>query len=554
MEILGIKDLTFTYRGAAAPTIKDVSFSLNAGEVLLLCGATGSGKSTLLRMLKRELTPLGKMQGSVVYKGKNIHSEEDPHLATKIGFVAQRPEGQIVTDKVWHELAFGLENMGVKKEVMARRIAEIANYFGIEKWFDRDVADLSGGEKQLLNLAAVMVMDPEVLILDEPTSQLDPIAASDFLATVRKLNADLSLSVIICEHRLEEIVPYADKLLAIDKGQVLAFDSPKAAFAKVRKCEAIMKNMPAASLVYERLTAEYKNSLNTDNAKVPFEIREGREFLQSGFAGPYTKIEEDAEREKSKTVLKATDLRFRYDRNEPDVLCGLNLSLYKNEILCLLGGNGSGKTTALKAAAGLIRPYAGKVEVFGRKLASYKADSLYKNCLAMLPQDVQTILYADSVKDELLESGIEAGSLPYDISYLLDRHPYDLSGGEQQLVALAKVLAAGPKILLLDEPTKGLDALYKEKIVTIIKDLKAAGVSVLIVTHDVEFAAGVADRCLMFFRGDVVSGGTPREFFSGNTFYTTAASRLSRGLFENAVTVDDVVKLAGLNYGKKQKN
>ncbi|MBP5305848.1 MAG: ATP-binding cassette domain-containing protein, partial [Lachnospiraceae bacterium] len=357
MEILGIKDLTFTYRGAKAPTIKDVSFSLNAGEVLLLCGATGSGKSTLLRMLKRELTPLGEMSGTVLYKGKNIHNEEDPRLATKIGFVAQRPEGQIVTDKVWHELAFGLENMGVKKDVMARRIAEIANYFGIEKWFDRDVADLSGGEKQLLNLAGVMVMDPEVLILDEPTAQLDPIAASDFLATVRKLNADLSLSVIICEHRLEEIVPYADKLLAIDKGQVLAFDSPKAAFAKTSACEAIMKNMPAASLVYERLTAEYKDTLNPEKTEVPFEIREGREFLQNGFTGPYTKIEEKEPDKKGTPVLKTSDLRFRYDRNEPDILKGLNLTLFENEILCLLGGNGSGKTTALKAAAGLLKPY-----------------------------------------------------------------------------------------------------------------------------------------------------------------------------------------------------
>ena len=565
MEILNIKDLTFTYPGENAPALSGIGFSLQKGEFLALCGATGSGKSTLLRMLKRELAPRGERSGSITLLGKNLENEDAPELAAKVGFVCQRPEQQLVTDKVWHEMAFGLENMGMPKNEMAKRVAEVASYFGIEHWFDKNVADLSGGGKQLLNLAAVMAMGPEVIILDEPTAQLDPIAASDFLATVRKLNRDLSLTVIICEHRLEEIVPYVDKMLALDAGKMAAFGTPSECFSKVRKIAPILKNMPVAARVYDKLADGLEQ-------KVPFSIREGREFLERVFV-PVGRSDSEEPHQGSdmpcayalsssqskgswkdpsaQPALVLKDLRFRYERNEPDILNGLNLKVYENEILCILGGNGSGKSTALLNAAGVLKPYFGKIEVFGKDIKKYKGESLYKDGLAMLPQDVQTILMHDSVSEELSAAGVSPEELPFDLTPFFTRHPYDLSGGEQQLVALAKVLASKPKLLLLDEPTKGLDAHYKEKITDIIKSLKRAGVTVLIVTHDVEFAAGAADRCCMFFRGDIVSEGTPREFFSGNMFYTTAASRMSRGLFENAVTDADVVECAKANAVKQ---
>ncbi|MCR5681360.1 MAG: energy-coupling factor ABC transporter ATP-binding protein, partial [Clostridiales bacterium] len=260
-------------------------------------------------------------------------------------------------------------------------------------------------------------------------------------------------------------------------------------------------------------------------------------------------IPETPEREEAAPALQFSDVWFRYDRNAPDVLRGLTLTVREGECYAILGGNGSGKTTALSAAAGILRPYAGQIRVYGKKLRDWRNQSLYRDCLAMLPQDVQTVFLCNSVREELAEAGADPASLPFDLSSLLNRHPYDLSGGEQQLVALGKVLAAKPRLLLLDEPTKGLDAGMKERLLGLLGDLRRSGMTIVAVTHDVEFAAVFADRCALFFRGEAVSTGTPRELFSKNSFYTTAAARMTRGFYDGAVTVEDAVRLAIENGG-----
>ncbi len=532
MALLAVKNLTFTYPNCAAPAIENVSLSVEKGEFLAVCGPTGCGKSTLLRLMKRELAPLGTLKGEIILDGQLQSALTDREAAARIGYVMQRPEHQIVTDKVWHELAFGLENLGLPQPVIARRVAEMAAYFGIEDWFEKDVATLSGGQKQLLNLAAVMVMQPELLVLDEPTAQLDPIAASEFIATVRKINRELGLTVVITEHRLEEVIPICDRLLMMKKGRVMDCDAPRAAVARMAQ-DGLLPFIPAAARLYHAVQAA---------GDCPLDVREGRAFIEARCKGFHT-IPAEPLPEITAPALAFRDVYFRYERKSADVLSGMTFTVGEGEICCILGGNGSGKSTAMSLAAGLRRSYAGRIEIFGKPIKDYKNQTLYRSCLTLLPQDVQTVFLGSTVREELSGCEETLSLLPIDFAPLLDKHPYDLSGGEQQMLALCKALATRPRLLLLDEPTKGVDAAAKARLIALLKALRDAGMTLLIVTHDVEFAADCAERCCMMFRGQIVSEGTPRAFFSQNSFYTTAVSRMSRGLIDGAVTVADAAAI-----------
>lgn len=534
MALVNVSHLTFSYPLSTTSAIEDISFSVEKGEFIVVCGATGSGKSTLLRLLKREIAPRGEMRGEIDLLGMPRDSLSEHDAACRIGYVMQRPEQQIVTDKVWHELAFGLENINTPRHVIAARVAEIAAYFDMESWYEKDVSALSGGQKQLLNLAAVMVMQPEILILDEPTAQLDPIAASAFIDTVVKLNRETGITVIMTEHRLEEIVPVCDKLLVLKDGRRVIYDEPGAAVGVLLKDEQLRWAMPSVARLWHRIEGA---------GDCPLTVRAGRLWLDQVHRGKYASLPQEACECGNMPALEMKDVYFRYEKQGVDVLRGLNLTIYENEICCVLGGNGSGKTTMLGVASGLLKAYSGNVRVFSKKLKEYRNQSLYRECLTMLPQDVQTVFLCNTVREELKDAGTGESLLPFDLTRFYDRHPYDLSGGEQQLVALAKVLATNPKLLLLDEPTKGIDAASRIKLIDILKQLKQRGMTIVIVTHDVEFAAMCADRCMMFFRGDVVSMGTPRTFFSGNSYYTTPVSRMTRNHFENAVTVEDAAVL-----------
>ena len=540
MEILSVKNLNFRYPSSNENSLSDVSFNINAGDFVLLFGETGCGKTTLLRMLKRELSPAGEKSGSILFNGTSI-AELDPKIsACDIGFVMQNPETQSVTDKVWHELAFGLESLGISQSAISRRISEMASYFGIGNWFNRNVSELSGGQKQLLNLASVMVTQPKLLLLDEPTSQLDPIAASEFISTLAKLNRELSLTVIISEHRLEDLFLVADKALMLENGKIAQFDTPRKVIEATDKSNKMSLAFPCSARIAKELASD---------TQPPISVKEGRAFIESTYKNTVTSIDTPALPE-GKEILKASDVFFRYGKNLPDVLSGVDISVKNSEIFCILGDNASGKTTALSVFSGLLKPYSGKVTVFGKKISSYKNGELYKNCLAMLPQDVKTVFTHDTIKEDFFEISDDISSLPIDVTPYLDKHPYDLSGGQQQLCALAKVLLLKPKLLLLDEPTKGIDASTKQSIISLLQKLKEDGLTTLIVTHDVEFAAACADRCALFFNGYITAVEDPKTFFSENNFYTTAASRMSRGYYERAVTEQDIITLCKAN-GKK---
>ena len=609
MALFAFEELTFRYPEAPRDALRDVSVAIEPGQFVLVCGQSGCGKTTLLRQFKSALAPHGNQSGRVLFDGVPLADVPEREQVARIGFVMQDPDAQIVTDKVWHELAFVLESLGCDERTMRLRVAEMASYFGIQHWFHKNVGELSGGQKQLLNLASVMAARPDVLVLDEPTSQLDPIAASDFLATVHRINRELGTTVVMSEHRLEEVYGLTDRVVVLEEGRVVADGEPRAVAGQLHRAGSPMAlALPAAARIAWGVEgrpgrrsgegAPCSNSIEVQGSsratdvsvctsmncartpsplrrpyssiveegaalqvETPLMVREGRAWLADEVAAfpprrwalPAGEVCDSAP---ARAAVELRDVWFRYERDGADVLRGTTLTVPEGSLFAVVGGNGTGKSTMLRAICGVARPYRGKITVFGRRLKDWKRAELFRGGVAMLPQDPLNLMVKKTVRGDLEEmldgrgltaeqrtAAVREVAALTDIVPLLDAHPFDLSGGEVQRAALAKVLLNEPWLLLLDEPTKGLDAFFKEKLAALLRSLTARGTTVLMVSHDVEFCASYADRCALFFDGDAVTTNPPRRFFASNSFYTTAANRISRGLFENAVTVEEVVEL-----------
>ncbi|MDR1464952.1 MAG: ATP-binding cassette domain-containing protein [Oscillospiraceae bacterium] len=543
-----LRALTFAYPEREAPALRDISLEIRPGEFVVLCGPSGCGKTTLLRQLKPSLLPHGERSGEIFLDGAPLASLSQRDAAAKIGFVLQNPENQTVTDKVWHELAFGLESLGFDTPTIRLRVAEMASFFGIQTWFHQEVAALSGGQKQLLALASVMALQPSLLLLDEPTSQLDPIAAADFLAAVGKINRELGVTVILSEHRLEEAFPFADRVVVLDGGRILCDGGPAAIGRALR---ASGHGMFAAMPVPMRVWA----GVHTDAAAdCPVTVRDGREWLARTAKEREPRILPAAPsslRRGAPAVL-LDGVWFRYGKDLPDVIKGLSFRAYSGEVTAILGGNGTGKTTALSLLSGLRRPQRGQIKLEGTPLEKLPPSDVFGRLLGILPQNPQTLFVAKTVREDLLDMLTETPRAERQetlhrivvlcrLGPLLDIHPYDLSGGEQQRAALAKVLLLRPQILLLDEPTKGMDAEFKAVFAGILRQLTREGAAVVMVSHDLEFCAEYADHCALFFDGQVVAEHPPRAFFSGNSFYTSAANRMARQILPEAVTANDII-------------
>ena len=559
MESFKVENLSFTYPDRCDKALCDINFTVNQGEFILLCGKSGCGKTTLLRLLKSSLSPFGKLDGSIYFNGKLLADCDTKEQASGIGFVMQNPDNQIATDKVWHELSFGLESLGIEKNEIRARVSEMASFFGIENWFYKNVTELSGGQKQLLNLASIMVMSPSVLILDEPTSQLDPIAAGEFLKTLEKINRELGVTVILTEHRLEDAFPLADRVIVIHNGKIVADETP-------REVGKILKDINHD--MYKALPTPMKVHGCVENSlPCPLAVRDGRMWLLE-----YSKentlnagaIPKDKEQRNTDTVIEIKDAYFRYEKNLPDVVKGLDLKVNKGELFCLVGGNGAGKTTTLSLISGLNKPYRGNVKIKGESIS--KINNLYDGLLGVLPQNPQSLFVKKTVYLDLMEilsekeltneekkQRVHSMAVLCRIEDLLESHPYDLSGGEQQRTALAKILLMEPEILLLDEPTKGMDAHFKEEFADILTDLKEKGITIVMVSHDIEFCAEYADCCALMFEGNITSQGAPREFFKGKSFYTTSANRMARTVLPDAVLAEDIILACGGNVPKRER-
>lgn len=550
-EALHIRGLSFSYPGAGRKTLSEINLDIEPGQLVVLCGPSGGGKTTLLRQLKPALAPHGLLAGEILLGDTPLEKLDQRRQSGEIGFVLQSPDEQLATDKVWHELAFGLESLGVPSGAIRRRVAEMAAFFGIQEWLNRSVDSLSGGQKQLVALASVMVMDPSVLLLDEPTSQLDPVAAAEFLSTVARLNRELGLTVLLTEHRLEEALPHADRAVVLDNGTIVADGKPgEVGRALLDGGHRMFLSMPSPMRIWAGAGGE---------GDCPLTVGEGRIWLDKLVEKrPLAPVPPHNYAQGGETALKVSEVWFRYTPESEDILKDLHVEIPSGTMFALMGGNGAGKSTAMAVIAGLLRPRRGRVEVFGRNLEDIPKGERYNGLLGVLPQAPQTLFVRKTVEEELWDV-VEGFNLPEsekrervehaaelcEITHLKDSHPFDLSGGEQQRAALAKVLLQSPKILLLDEPTKGMDAAFKEKLADILKRLQMGGATIVMVSHDVEFCARYADRCALLFDGNVVSQGTPEEFFPGNSFYTTAAHRMSRHRLPQAVTVEDVVASCG---------
>lgn len=554
--VLSCEHVSFCYPRQTDNAIEDISFSIGEAEFVVLCGQSGCGKTTLLRHFKKNQIPFGTGSGKLYYRGSDLETMDDRESAARIGFVGQNPDTQLVTDKVWHELAFGLENLGVPGEQIRRRTAEIAQYFGMESWFRRPVSELSGGQKQLLNLASVVIMQPDVLLLDEPTAQLDPIGTGRFLDTLRRLNRDLGTAVLLSEQRLEEVVPMADRVLIMHQGHLVADAVPGQCAAKLEAYERdhnealpIASAMPVAVRVWK--ACHYR-----DEASSPVSIRQGKSWLadhvrKTGQPGePIKSAVSDrhpchtAKRAVSETALFVDRLCFGYQKDQR-VLEDFTMRVPKGMLYAVVGGNGSGKSTALKAIMGICKPRRGKVKAAGKiRFLAQNPKSLFTELTAA--EELMAMLLPENGGAGLKEADRtqRVGEL---LSYLeltaqREQNPMDLSGGQQQRLALGKLLLTEPDILLLDEPTKGLDGAFKEKLAEFLKDLCSKGKTVVLVSHDMEFCARYADQCGLLFDGQLISEGETRAFFRENVFYTTAAQRMSRGVCGDCLLAEDIVR------------
>ena len=575
MNILEIRDFSFSYPDQEKRALTEISLDIKEGTLNVICGRSGCGKSTLLRQMKSVLAPHGERKGMIFYKGKPLAELEHRTQSKEIGFVMQNPDNQIVTDKVWHELAFGLESLGYDNATIRLRVAEMASYFGIHSWFYREVKELSGGQKQLLNLAAIMAMHPSLLILDEPTSQLDPIAASDFLETVKKINRDIGTTVIITEHRLQDIIPFADKVFVMDQGKLITEGTPGEIGLELKRREhGMFLSMPVPMQIFASVDSDLACPLTVSDGRMWMqeylnlhpEVVRGREIREA--QAEETQNRKQGKNKKEKPAIEVKEVWFRYEKESADVIRDLSFQVKKSEFYAVVGGNGTGKSTTLSLLCRIRAPYRGKIILDGQDIRKFSDRELYNGYLGVLPQNPQSLFLKKTVLEDLYsviggkkektspeypinmkkEKAIEGIVSLTHLEGLLERHPYDLSGGEQQRLALAKVLLLRPKILLMDEPTKGMDAEYKEELGEILKKLQQHGITIFMISHDVEFVAEYADRVGLFFEGNIVTNKETREFFAGNSFYTTAANRMARQFFPGAVTGRDVVKcLKGRN-------
>ena len=570
MEALKIEDLSFRYPGSTEYALRGIDISLSEGEVLCLCGQTGCGKTTLLRNLKQVIAPAGELKGEITISGVPAKEMSAREQTKKIGFVMQDPENQIVTDMVWHELAFGLENLGEAPAKIRLKTAEAASFFGIESWLGKRTSELSGGQKQILDLAAVMVMSPDILVLDEPTARLDPVAASEFLSAVRRVNKELGTTVIISEHRLDDVLPMADRMAVMRQGEIVVCGTVPEAIKKIPQAAPEMEEaLPQVTRAYLGVQTAVHNGINAEQYKtdqiseeadgqIPLDVAAGRAWISEMFAGYPADGRDDAgslsgdareggwhrsdgvlaedsqhqgsaaPAETKETVAQLKGVWFAYTREE-DAIRGIDLTIHKGETVSILGGNGAGKSTLLSLISGTVQPFRGKVRT---RLSRSK-----------LPQQPQLLFTEETVAEEIEKKGCPQRLTElFKLEHLSGRHPYDLSGGEMQRLALCEVLGMDADIVLLDEPTKGLDPEYKVKLAGEIGRLKEEGKAVVVVSHDTEFCARVSDRCIMMAAGEIVADAGAAEFFAGNDFYTTKVNRMARHISTRVLLPEDLCR------------
>lgn len=523
-----VRGLRFAYPGAEVPVFDGLDWSVPQGAFALLVGGTGSGKSTLLSLLKPEISPTGECSGELRVLGESVADMNVRASAERVGYVFQDPENQIVCETVWHEMAFGLENLGMSRDEMRRRVAETSYFFGLEDWLHRDTDTLSGGRKQLLSLAAVLALRPRVLLLDEPTSQLDPVAEKNFLHALFRVNRELGCTVVVATHQPRPMLEYATCAYRIKGGRVCEVADIASLGHREELFSGEVPGWGASRRAKNGVFSSASGQLGSLGPRggAPGAKKEPKSDKSGEFEAQILSQDDSGAslRAGGCRILpkmhagSATTLAgswFRYDRASGWVLRGLDAAFSAGAVHAVVGGNGCGKSTMLSVLAKTVKLQRGHME---RGAAS----------AALLPQNPKALLVAETVRDELMEWASTCGydeavarerAASLGLSGLDGRHPYDLSGGQRQLLALAKLLLIGPELLLLDEPTKGLDLASRRIIARALRDHAKAGGTVIMATHDLDFAEQVADDIAMMFDGEIACMELPADFFADNVFY-----------------------------------
>ncbi|OIQ08299.1 putative HMP/thiamine import ATP-binding protein YkoD [Moorella thermoacetica] len=539
MPLFQSENLIYYYPDREKPALKDINLRIEEGEFLLITGGSGSGKSTLARVLAGLIPDFygGRFGGKVYFQGRDMGQINRRKLAREVGMVFQDPEKQLVMTSVEAEIAFGLENLGLPPAEMSRRVAEALSFLDLTEVRQEFTAHLSGGQKQKLALAAILAMQPRVLVLDEPTSQLDPVAAEEFLNLVKRLNEEMGLTIILIEQRLERCYHLADRVVFMEDGQIKYEGTPEqlARWAVQRDIPFV----PPVARIFARIGFP----------SIPVTVKEGRRLLRSNFdRREFPPLKPAVKAEPGEPVLTMIKVWFTYP-NGKEALQDVSIQISTGELVAIMGANGAGKSTLLKTMAGLLKPGRGRVQVMGRDLSN--KGRIGDGRIAYLSQNPNDYLFQDTVEEELLFA-LKNFALPNDgiVDELLEKlnlqryrrvNPRDLSSGERQRVALASILVTRPRLLVLDEPTRGMDYRLKDELGELLTGLSREGVSVVLVTHDIEFAAAYATRVLLLFAGRIVADGPKHQVLGQSVFYSTQIGKMCRGYVDGVLTLQDAL-------------
>ena len=605
MALIEFNNFSFAYMNSdgtesEVKSLDNINLEIDYGDFVLLCGPSGCGKTTLLTNLKKELMPAGRRSGEIKFNGTRIIDMDEISSACDIGYLFQNPDSQIVTDTVIQEIAFPLENIGLPTEEIRNRISEIVAFFGINDILHKNVNELSGGQKQLVNLCSLLVLRPQVLLLDEPMSQLDPIASYEFLSIVRRLNEEFSITVIMSEHKADSIFPFIDKAVFLKEGKIEFVDNAHNICSEVIDDEIFENYLPAVTKIYNSLSVKYPSLIKLNT---PLSIREGRRCLNTIHDDLIKISNHDVDsinlnhdnlhitnkkyhsQEKSgildkisiggnkNALINMNGIYFAYEKGKL-ILKNVDFELEKGDFVSLIGGNGVGKSTFLQLLVGILKPIKGKVKYKkGIKLAyvhqnpmiHFSKDNVKEEFLESILES--NLLNNNSVgfnketydnllkmsNEEFIESdvlnGLEFDSIEFkfkelieffDICDLIDKHPYDCSGGEQQKIVIVKALLKNADVLVLDEPTKGLDPISSKNLANILNSLRDNGITILMTSHDLDFVANNCKRCLMLFDKDIQIDDDPKVIFAENNFYTTFVNRMVKDYVPEIVTLDDL--------------
>ena len=555
--MIEINNVTFTYAEGKKPALNDVSLSINDSEFILIAGPSGCGKSTLCRCINGLVPSFygGKISGSVTVQNINTLHTPTKEMAKTVGMVFQDPENQLVATDVEREIAFGLENLGLSKTLMAKRIEEVLDTVGIDHLRHRQITTLSGGEKQKTAIAAVLVLHPEILVLDEPTSELDPKGAEEVIQLVKRLNEEFGLTVLLVEHRIDRVLQSVDRLILMNNGMVAYDGNPRDWIHHVGDTLPDIGVPPITRLS----VALQKKNIDT---KTPLTIKEGRQNFSSVFKSKKFKKTDFSSIHKSKnsndSVVAIKNLWYKYP-DSPTILRGINLSISKGEFVSLIGRNASGKTTLAKMLNGLLKPTKGTVEINGINTTKTSVETLSKY-VGYVFQDPNVHLFADSVEEEItfmmnnlgfspesIEESLEKMLKQFNLNYCRYAYPRSLSTGEKQRVALSSVLAANPQLLILDEPTRGLDYELKKTLMHHLKTYQQNGGTILLITHDIELIAEFGERVLLISEGNIIADGTKHDVLSNSLHFSPQINRLIQpftkyGLASDILTVDEIMQ------------